>query len=112
MKAGYNQTETADLLDVYKSTVSRELRRNSGLRGYRPKQAQQLATHRQQDKVRSRIPTSIWINGIGVRGFRYLDKKNNIETQSKVLSDTPVLSTHPHQITLEILVETGSVGCD
>jgi len=38
MKAGYKQTEVADFIGVHKSTVSRELRRNSGLRGYRPKQ--------------------------------------------------------------------------
>ena len=34
MKAGYKQTEVADFIGVHKSTVSRELRRNSGLRGY------------------------------------------------------------------------------
>lgn len=57
-----------------------------------------------------RVIKNNWINGIGVRGFRYLDIKNDIESQSKILSDTVALSTHPHQITLEILVETGSIG--
>jgi len=40
-KLGYNQSEIANLIDVNKSTISRELKNNSGLRGYRPKQAQE-----------------------------------------------------------------------
>ena len=43
MKAGHNQTEIARILEVHKSTISRELRRNRGLCGYRPQQAEQLA---------------------------------------------------------------------
>jgi IS30 family transposase len=39
MKAGLNQTETAEIIGVHNTTISRELRRNRGLRGYRPKQA-------------------------------------------------------------------------
>ncbi len=62
MKAGYNQTETADILDVHKSTVSRELRRNRGLRGYRPKQAHELFVHRQRQKARSRLTSATWLN--------------------------------------------------
>lgn len=42
MKAGLNQTEIAEIVAVHKSTISRELRRNIGLRGYRPKQANRL----------------------------------------------------------------------
>ena len=38
-KAGHSQTEIATLLERDKSTISRELRRNRGLKGYRPKQA-------------------------------------------------------------------------
>jgi transposase, IS30 family len=40
-KAGLKQTRIAEVLQVDKSTVSRELARNSGQRGYRPKQAQE-----------------------------------------------------------------------
>ena len=43
MKAGHNQTEIARILEVHKSTISRELRRNRGLCGYRPQQAERLA---------------------------------------------------------------------
>ena len=35
-KAGHSQKETAELLGRSASTISRELRRNRGLRGYRP----------------------------------------------------------------------------
>ncbi len=41
-KAEHNQTEIAMILSRDKSTIIRELRRNSGLRGYRPRQAQRL----------------------------------------------------------------------
>ena len=39
LKAGHNKTMIATILSIHKSTVSRELRRNQGLRVYRPKQA-------------------------------------------------------------------------
>ncbi len=38
-KAGHGQMEIANIVDVHKSTISRELCRNRGQRGYRPKQA-------------------------------------------------------------------------
>jgi len=60
MKAGHNQTDIADLIRVHKSTVSRELRRNRGLKGYRPKQAHQFALNRRK-KARYRIEASTWI---------------------------------------------------
>ena len=44
--AGYSQVEIADELGVHPSTISRELKRNLGMRGYRPKQAQGLADSR------------------------------------------------------------------
>ncbi|MDE0906106.1 MAG: helix-turn-helix domain-containing protein [SAR324 cluster bacterium] len=43
MKAGHSQSGIAALLKLHKSTISREVRRNCGLHGYRPKQAQRLA---------------------------------------------------------------------
>ena len=39
MKAGLNQTQVALTLGKSKTTISREIERNSGLKGYRPKQA-------------------------------------------------------------------------
>jgi IS30 family transposase len=49
MKAGHDQAQIALLLDRHKSTISRELRRNSGSRGYRPKQACELSVERAQN---------------------------------------------------------------
>ncbi len=60
MKAGHEQTEIAGILGRSKSTISRELRRNRGLRGYRPRQAQQRALARRHAKARPRIGHRIW----------------------------------------------------
>jgi IS30 family transposase len=60
LKAGHNQTEIALFIKVHKSTISRELRRNRGQKGYRPKQAQQFAWNRRK-KARYRIDASAWI---------------------------------------------------
>ena len=45
-QAGKQQNQMAAALGVSPSTISRELTRNTGLRGYRPKQAQQKALQR------------------------------------------------------------------
>jgi len=59
-KAEYNQAEIAKLLERDKSTISRELRRNQGLRGYRPQQAHDLALIRRYDKVQPHIGSQVW----------------------------------------------------
>ena len=46
MKDGKTQSQIAQLLNRHKSTISRELARNTGLKGYRPKQACLLAEER------------------------------------------------------------------
>jgi IS30 family transposase len=48
LKAGFLQTEIASEIGVHKSTISREIRRNRGKKGYRPKQAHSIATERRQ----------------------------------------------------------------
>jgi len=60
LKGQHTQTEIAEILGVHKSTISRELRRNRGLRGYRPNQADNLATQRRTRLNRARIPTPHW----------------------------------------------------
>ncbi len=60
MKASHTQSDIADLIGVDKSTISRELRRNSGLRGYRPQQAHRLCLERRSHKAVPRIEQSIW----------------------------------------------------
>jgi IS30 family transposase len=58
--AGHNPTEIAKVIGRHKSTVGRELTRNRGLRGYRPKQANSFAEKRRQEKPTSRISVGIW----------------------------------------------------
>jgi len=52
-KRGKSNTEIADMMGRHRSTIGRELNRNRGQRGYRPKQAQRLADRR---RLASRRP--------------------------------------------------------
>ena len=61
MKAGHYPTEITRIIDVHKSTISRESARNRGPRGYRPTQAHRFAMNRRQYKVRPRIGDKSWI---------------------------------------------------
>ncbi len=45
-KAGHDQSEIARVMNRHPSTISRELRRNRGQRGYRPKQAHEFSQAR------------------------------------------------------------------
>jgi IS30 family transposase len=58
-KTGHSGMEIAEVIGVHKSTVSRELKRNRGQRGYRPQQAQGWAMERRQKGV-PRISVEIW----------------------------------------------------
>jgi IS30 family transposase len=49
LKAGFLQKDIACEIGVHKSTVSRELSRNRGQKGYRPKQAHRLALERRAE---------------------------------------------------------------
>jgi IS30 family transposase len=60
LKAGWNQTEIAMELKRHKSTISREIARNTKFRGYRPQQAQRLTEERRYAKCRCRIAPSVW----------------------------------------------------
>ena len=60
MKAGQNQSQIAVVVGCHKSTISRELRRNCGQKGYRPHQADELAFDRQCDAYRARIAPQTW----------------------------------------------------
>jgi IS30 family transposase len=48
-KIGYSQSKIALEIAVHKSTISRELNKNSGLRGYSAKQAQVLSDKKRAD---------------------------------------------------------------
>ena len=61
LKAGFSQSHIAGQLGVARSTIWREVNRNRGQRGYRPKQAQQLADARRQAKANAtRISSQTW----------------------------------------------------
>ena len=59
-KAGHDQATIAGILDRNPGTISRELRRNRGLKGYRPQQAHNLALRRRYDKAQPRIGNQVW----------------------------------------------------
>jgi len=61
MKAGHDQSQIANLLDRHKSTISRELSRNTGSRGYRPKQACEMSADRAQNS-RNANTVPAWVN--------------------------------------------------
>ena len=60
LKIGLTQLKISEEIGVHKSTIGRELKRNLGGRGYRPKQANTFAEYRRQAKVRPRIDGSTW----------------------------------------------------
>ena len=60
-KAGWKQCEIALDVGVNKSTISRELKRNQGDRGWRPKQAQRLRNERRQGCINGqRLTLNDW----------------------------------------------------
>lgn len=59
-RAGYNQTESAALIGCHKSTISRELSRNSGRKGYYSRLAIARARLRQRRGHGSRISAKTW----------------------------------------------------
>jgi IS30 family transposase len=54
MKAEKKQKEITAVLGVSQGTISKELKRNRGLRGYRPGQAEKKAFERQANKAARR----------------------------------------------------------
>ena len=58
-KTQHTLAEIAEVIRVHKSSVSRELRRNRGKRGYRPQQAHEVALGRKSESV-PRITPQIW----------------------------------------------------
>ncbi len=59
-KANHSRMQIAQMLERDKSTICRELRRNRGLKGYRPKQAHHLAVARRHAKAAPRIDDPTW----------------------------------------------------
>src|SRR5882762_4258990 len=59
-KAGQNQSQIALVVGCHKSTISRELRRNCGQRGYYPLLADKAAQKRHREAYHPRITTETW----------------------------------------------------
>jgi len=57
-----------------------------------------------------RVSRDHWINGVGPRGFRYIVDDYIASDDKYYISEVASSSTHPHQIVLEILTETGIIG--
>lgn len=60
LKAGHNKSQIASLIQVNKSTIYRETKRNTGGRGYRPSQAHKFAQQRKFAKYKPRISDESW----------------------------------------------------
>lgn len=59
-KAGHNQSTIGQMMNRSKSTISRELKRNCGARGYRPKQAHELSIDRQAKDNAATLHADTW----------------------------------------------------
>ena len=61
-QAGKSQVQISDKLAIHRATVSRELQRNTGGRGYRPKQAHHSALQRRHNSRKAVKMTPETIN--------------------------------------------------
>lgn len=70
-KAGYTQSHMADEVGVHKSTITREMRRNSRWKGYYPEQAQAFCDYRRErakkhikftDEVKAYVKEKLLLN--------------------------------------------------
>ena len=65
LKEGLSQSQIAQNLGRHKATISREIARNSGLRGYRPRQASLLAEKRGINSRNARqIDQADWLSAV------------------------------------------------
>jgi IS30 family transposase len=71
MKAHFSITDIASEIGVHKSTVSREIKRNRGKKGYRPKQAHCMAIERRQ-KAKKYVRLTPKVIGL-IEEFLYQD---------------------------------------
>lgn len=60
LKANFSKSRIAKELKRHPSTIGREIKRNSGLRGYRPQQAHKLALDRRQNHSHTLINPRSW----------------------------------------------------
>ena len=92
-KAGHSQKEIAEVLGRSPSTISRGLRRNKGLKGYRPEQSHRLAQNHKKERDRTRIPKSTWAR---VEQLLREDWSNVINLRPNSLFCRKISSFHHH----------------
>lgn len=94
LKAGYSQKQIAEELGKSPSAICRELSRNRGLRGYRPKQAHRLATQRKREatkaikvteEVRGWVKTLIRQELSPAQVAAYIDKEHGVSLHHETI---------------------------
>ena len=103
---GCNQSYIANAIGVHKSTISRELRRNTGLRGYRPRQAQQMCDSRKQARASTRITDADWS-----RIDSLLEEDWSPEQVSGWLRENEGIEVSHEWIYLHIYTDKANGGC-
>jgi len=93
-KVEYSLTEIAKELGRHKSTISREITRNTGCRGYRPKQADERARERQHAAYKA----IKWTSDVEDEVIKYLKKKWSPEQISEWLQKHKNLSISHQRI--------------
>jgi len=84
-KAGYSNREVALELGRHVSTINRELKRNQGLRGYRPKQAQVFYVDSEKTGVQNKSkggskPKGMIVSCLRLSTHLYVKIKRMVET--------------------------------
>ncbi len=85
-KEGFSKTETAKRINRHISTISRELNRNTGKKGYRPKQAQARALKRRHTS-RKAIKFTDKVRQIVVEKISKSEIKVSIEAPEDVVKE-------------------------
>lgn len=104
-KAGFSKAEIAKELNRHPSTIGREMSRNTGLRGYRPKQAHRLAHERRSAHVHCRINPITW-----ERVDQLLREDWSPEQVSAWLDNADLQSVSPEWIYQHILADKQQGG--
>lgn len=106
-KTGLSQRAIARCLHRACSTISRELKRNRGLRGYRPKQAQELSDQRRGQAAKFYKVT----HSIRCKIVRLLRQDLSPEQLVNYLKDEGVVSLH-HETIYRLIYEDKARGGD
>lgn len=93
-KAGLSQVKIAESLSRDPATISRELNRNTGLCGYRPKQAQQLSKTRRREAHKSKKMTAAVVDKIS----RLIRQQLSPEQVAEYLRQEKIVSLHHETI--------------